>query len=104
MKKRTKMTFSTKDIPDQIYKILDEKARSRSLAPFIIELITNKEKHEKVISKLTTIEEMLKSVSIPSTRKVQEALAEPEWSTGRIIFAKEVSGGIEEEDEKEVDF
>lgn len=105
MKRREKMAFSTTDIPEPIYRILDEKARSRSLAPFIVELVAKKEEQDRIMDKLTMIEELLKNAPIQIIPKETERAPEAqEWSSGKIIFAEEVTGGIDQEDEDEVDF
>ncbi|WP_379965758.1 hypothetical protein [Ectobacillus sp. sgz5001026] len=105
MKRREKMAFSTTDIPERIYRILDEKAKSRSLAPFIVELVAKKEEQDRIMDKLTMIEELLKTAPIQIVQKEAERATDvQEWSSGKIIYAEEVIGGIDQVDEEEVDF
>ena len=60
--KRGRMVVNAKELPDDVYKILNEKALKRSLTPFIIELVRDSIKTKFVLERLDKIEFKIDSI------------------------------------------
>jgi len=118
MAKNRKMALRADNMPDDVYKILNEKASGRQLTAFIVELVQNEKRYEQLIQKLDNVEQKLNLldtveskldllltngfVSAPEQDDIKAE--EPILQEGRIIDAKEVIGGISKEDSEEIDF
>ncbi|MBU3093532.1 hypothetical protein KPL35_15850 [Clostridium sp. CF011] len=61
--KRGRMVVNAKELPDDVYKILNEKALKRSLTPFIIELVKQNMKTDILLEKLNKIESKIDSIT-----------------------------------------
>lgn len=104
-KKRGRMVINAKDLPDDIYKILNEKASKRALTPYIIELVRQSMKTNILIEKLDEIEEKIDKITyndedikencIEKINKQNEELQEG-------IIVKNVNEVISEVDESDI--
>ena len=105
--KRGRMVINPKDVPNDVYEILNKKASRRALTPFIVELVREKENTKLVLEKLRNIEDKIDRINSCKTVKnenyiepVDEALME-----GVVVEnIKEVIGGIDQEDKVDYDF
>lgn len=115
MEKRKKMMLICKNMPDDVYEILDEKSSKRNLTEYIIDLVQNQNKDQQLIrilmDKLNNIEsslEEIKSGSIVVQPKIdsheEKSINEPVLSEGTIVEAEVVEGGIDESDKEDMDF
>lgn len=60
--KRGRMVVNAKELPDDVYEILNEKALKRSLTPFIIELVRESIKTKFLLERLDKIESKIDSI------------------------------------------
>lgn len=118
MVKRKKMALGANNMPDDVYKILNEKSNSRQLTSFVVELVQNEQRYNELMKKLDSVErrlnlldtfenklDLLLSNDLVTTKK-QTGFKdnELELKEGKIIDTKEVIGGISKEDKEEIDF
>ncbi|MBY0598954.1 hypothetical protein [Bacillus bingmayongensis] len=118
MAKNRKMALRADNMPEDVYKILNEKANSRQLTAFVVELVQNEKRYEQLLQKLDTVEQRLNLLDtvenkldllltngfVPAQRQEDLKTEEPVLQEGKIIDAREVLGGISEEDNEEIDF
>ncbi|AFU16906.1 hypothetical protein MC28_B30 (plasmid) [Bacillus thuringiensis MC28] len=115
MEKRKKMQLTCKNMPDNVYEILNEKVSKRNLTEYVVDLVQNQNKDQQLIrmlmDKLNSIEftlEEMKNGSIvvkPKAEKQEEKKAnKPILSEGTIVEAEVIEGGIDESDKEEMDF
>ncbi|EJS63634.1 hypothetical protein CN425_16340 [Bacillus cereus] len=113
-----KMALHADNMPEDVYRILNEKANSRQLTAFIVELVQNEKRYEQLLQKLDTVEQRLNLLDtvenkldllltngfVPALRQEDLKTEEPILQEGKIIDARVVLGGISEEDNEELDF
>ncbi|HEK9103484.1 TPA: hypothetical protein SUB30_004966 [Bacillus pseudomycoides] len=118
MAKSRKMALHADNMPEDVYRILNEKANSRQLTTFVVELVQNKKRYEQLLQKLDTVEQRLNLLDtvenkldllltngfVPAQKQEDLKMEEPVLQEGKIIDAKVVLGGISEEDNEEIDF
>lgn len=108
MAKNRKMALHADNMPEDVYRILNEKANSRQLTTFVVELVQNEKRHEQLLQKLDTVENklnlLLTNGFVPAQGQGDLKTTEPVLQEGKIIDAKEVLGGISKEDNEEIDF
>ncbi|MFY0127913.1 hypothetical protein ACRS52_06395 [Bacillus cytotoxicus] len=115
MEKRKKMQLICKNMPDDVYEILDEKSSKRNLTEYVVDLVQNQNRDQQLIrmlmDKLNSIEstlEEMKDGSIvmkPEAKKQVETQSnEPTLSEGTVVEAEVIEGGIDESDKEEMDF
>ncbi|WP_426952801.1 hypothetical protein [Bacillus mycoides] len=115
MEKRKKMQLICKNMPDDVYEILDEKSSKRNLTEYVVDLVQNQNKDQQLIrmlmDKLNNIESTLKemkngSIVVKSEAEKQKEtkIDEPVLSEGTIVEAEVIEGGIDESDKEEMDF
>ncbi|KAA0784335.1 hypothetical protein [Bacillus sp. BB56-3] len=115
MEKRKKMQLVCKNMPDDVYEILNEKSSKRNLTEYVVDLVQNQSRDQQLIrmlmDKLSNIESSLEdikngSVMIKTNTDLQneKESSEPFLSEGTIIEAEVVEGGIDPTDKEEMDF
>ncbi|MDC2867327.1 hypothetical protein [Bacillus sp. BP-3] len=108
MSKRRKMALGADNMPNDVYQILNEKANSRQLTSYVVELVQEKKRYEQLMKKLDTVESkldlLLTNGFVPKPTEQEFKVEESMLQEGKIIDAKEVIGGFAEEDNEEVDF
>ena len=67
--KRGRMVLNAKDMPDDVYEILNEKAFKRALTPYIVEIIRDNQKYKIILEKLDNIESKIDSITLNGTIK-----------------------------------
>lgn len=105
--KRGRMAINARELPDDVYNILNEKASKRALTPFIIELVRQKENTKLILDKLQSIEEKIIKISLGKIIKGKDSLDSVEDVVVEGIVVeniKEVIGGIDKEDKANYDF
>jgi replicative DNA helicase len=106
--KRKRMALNSEDMPDNVYKILNEKAMKRSLTNYIIELVQESFKTKDVSKKLDSIEDKIdlilsNGVTLDMNTN-RDNLEEDSLKEGMLVEASTVVGGIDEADKVEYDF
>lgn len=99
--KKSRMTFTTTDIPDEIYEILNDKADKRQLAPYIVELVKTYKSNKLILSKLESIEAKVDGISggvMIRKKDDDEQLKSQQLKKGLVVNASTIKGGIEEND------
>ncbi|MBD5800178.1 hypothetical protein [Bacillus pseudomycoides] len=118
MAKNRKMALHADNMPEDVYGILNEKANSRQLTAFVVELVQNEKRYEQLLRKLDHVEQRLNLLDtvenkldllltngfVPIQKQEDLKMEEPVLQEGKIVNAKEVLGGISEEDNEEIDF
>ncbi|WP_033690823.1 hypothetical protein [Bacillus cereus] len=118
MAKNRKMALSADSMPDDVYMILNEKANSRQLTAFVVELVQNEKHYDQLLKKLDSVEQRLNLLDTVeskldllltngfalATEQEDNKAEELVLQEGKIIDAKEVIGGISKEDSEEIDF
>ncbi len=105
--KRGRMAINAKDLPDDVYKILNEKASKRALTPFIIELVRQKENTKLILDKLISIEEKIDNFTLGKMVKNQNYIEQVDDSLMEGIVVENINkviGGIDKEDKVDYDF
>jgi replicative DNA helicase len=106
--KRKRMALNSEDMPDNVYKILNEKAMKRSLTNYIIELVQESFKTKDVSKKLDSIEDKIDLIlSNGVTLNInanKDNLEEDSLKEGMLVEASTVIGGIDEADKVDYDF
>lgn len=62
--KRGRMVLNAKDMPDDVYEILNEKAFKRALTPYIVEIIRDNQKYEFILEKLDNVESKIDNITL----------------------------------------
>ncbi|MES5957431.1 hypothetical protein QCI42_29495 [Bacillus fungorum] len=115
MEKRKKMQLTCKNMPDNVYEILNEKVSKRNLTEYVVDLVQNQNKDQQLIRMLmeklnnieSTLEEMKNGSIVVKPEAEQEKetnVDEPTLSEGTIVEAEVIEGGIDESDKEEMDF
>ncbi|WP_144559945.1 hypothetical protein [Bacillus thuringiensis] len=115
MEKREKMMLICKNMPDDVYKILDSKSKKRNLTEYIVDIVQNQNRDQELIrllmTKLDKIEMTLDQMKDNSVvvkadiDKYEETeIDEPTLSEGTIVEAEAFQGGMDEADREEIDF
>ncbi|MBO1627996.1 hypothetical protein [Bacillus arachidis] len=118
MAKNRKMALHADNMPEDVYRILNERANSRQLTAFVVELVQNEKRYEQLLQKLDHVEQRLNLLDtvenkldllltngfVPTQKQEDLRMEEPVLHEGKIIDAREVIGGISEEDNEEIDF
>ncbi|KEK21850.1 hypothetical protein [Bacillus gaemokensis] len=118
MANNRKMALRADNMPEDVYKILNEKANSRQLTAFVVELVQNENRYEQLLQKLDHVEQRLNLLDtvenkldllltngfVPAQKQEDLKMEEPVLQEGKIIDARKVLGGISEEDNEEIDF
>lgn len=106
--KRKRMALNSEDMPDDVYKILNEKAMKRSLTNYIIELVQENFKTKDLSKKLDLIEDKIDIIlSNGFTLNInanKNNLEEDLLKEGLLVEASTVVGGIDETDKVEYDY
>ena len=108
--KRGRMVVNAKELPDDVYKILNEKALKRSLTPFIIELVRESIKTKLVLERLDKIESKIDSIiynDIVTKENCIEKIDEQNGELKEGLIVQNINGvisEIDESDEIESDF
>lgn len=111
--KRKRMALNSEDMPDTVYKILNEKALKRNLTSYIIELVEESLKSKEVLKRLDKIENKInnilsKNLKFNENEAVNEiapdSSQENSLKEGVIINDSNALGGIDEDDKREADF
>ncbi|WP_242250242.1 hypothetical protein [Bacillus cereus group sp. BfR-BA-01324] len=115
MEKRNKMMLICKNMPDDVYEILDEKSSKRNLTEYVVDLVQNQNRDQQLIrilmDKLNNIESSLEEikngsilVQSPTDSHKEKEINEPILSEGTIVEAEVVEGGIDASDKEDMDF
>lgn len=106
--KRKRMALNSEDMPDEVYRILNEKAMKRSLTNYIIELVQDNFKTKDLSKKIDSIEskiDILLSNGLTSNINTEKNnLEEESLKEGMLVEASEIVGGIDKADKMEYDF
>ena len=107
--KRGRMVLNAKDMPDDVYEILNEKAFKRALTPYIVEIIRENQKYKIILEKLDNIELKIDNIALNGTIKkeigIEAAVAVDELQEGIIVEnINEVISEIDESDIIDGDF
>jgi hypothetical protein len=102
--KRGRMAINAKELPDDVYKILNEKACKRALTPFIIELVHQKENIKLILDKLEIIEEKINEITLSKITTPKDTMEEEILEGFVVEKIKEVVGSIDREDKADYDF
>ena len=107
--KRGRMVLNAKDMPDDVYEILNEKAFKRALTPYIVEIIRDNQKYKIILEKLDNIESKIDNITLNGTIKkengIEEAVTTDELQEGMIVEnINEVISEIDESDIIDGDF
>ena len=111
--KRKRMALNSEYMPDEVYKILNEKALKRSLTTYVIELVEESLRSKGLLEKLDKIESKIdnilsKNLKFNENEAVNEiapdSSQENSLKEGIMINVSTVLGGIDEDDKREADF
>jgi len=107
--KRGRMVLNAKDMPDDVYEILDEKAFKRALTPYIVEIIRDNQKYKIILEKLDNIESKIDNITLNGTIKkeidIETAVTVDDLQEGIIVEnINEVISEIDESDIIDGDF
>lgn len=110
--KRERMVITSRDLPDDVYEILNDKASKRALTAYIIEVVREREKTKLILEKLDSIDKKIDNISLKNVDKkndiVIENIEEEMLTEGTILSADlsadKVDGFIDEEDKTDYDF
>ncbi|RMD00266.1 hypothetical protein D9O40_10570 [Clostridium autoethanogenum] len=112
-KKKVRMVLNVREIPEDVYNVLNEKALRRNLTPYIVELVKKDLSNKLIIQKLDEILNKLDNTEIKkndNNSNDEIALSEKDTKDslqeGSIISEiKDVKGEINDEDlEDEQDY
>ena len=70
------MVLNAKDMPDDVYEILNEKAFKRALTPYIVEIIRDNQKYRLILEKLDDIESKIDNITLNGTIKKENGSEE----------------------------
>lgn len=106
--KRERMVISSKDLPDDVYEILNERASKRALTAYIIEVVRESEKTKLILEKLDSIDKKIDNISLKNidikNDIITENKEEEKLKEGIILSADKIEGSIDEEDKTDYDF
>jgi hypothetical protein len=106
--KRERMVVNAKELPDDVYDILNEKASKRALTPFIIDLVRESIKTNVLLDKLNKIESKIDSITCNNDKATEENCIEKineEMQEGIIVEnINKVFSEVDESDIQENDF
>lgn len=102
--KRGRMVLNAKDMPDDVYEILNEKAFKRALTPYIVEIIRENQKYKIILEKLDNIESKIDNITLNGTIKkgisIESAATVDELQEGVIV--EKINEVISEIDESDI--
>ncbi|MFL0196058.1 hypothetical protein ACJDU8_10845 [Clostridium sp. WILCCON 0269] len=109
IKKRNRMALNSKEMPDDVYQILNEKALKRNLTSYIIDLVKKEENDKLILERLDNISEYISRISSKVYVKsdMEDNIIEEKRSLkeGMIINEiKEVTGELDQEDTVDYDY
>lgn len=107
--KRGRMVLNAKDMPDDVYEILNEKAFKRALTPYIVEIIRDNQKYKIILEKLDNIESKIDNITLNGAIKkeigIEAAVNVDDLQEGIIVEnINEVISEIDESDIIDSDF
>jgi len=107
--KRGRMVLNAKELPDDVYKILNEKALKRVLTPYIVEIIRDNQKYKLILEKLDNIESKIDDITFNGIIKkeigIEETVTVDDLQEGIIVEnINEVISEIDESDIVDGDF
>lgn len=106
-KKKNRMVLNVKEMPESVYKILNEKASRRNLTPYITELVKKDLSNKLILQKLDLILSKLDHTEIIDNKiKSDENSSKNYLKEGSIIDEiKDIQGEISVDDlEEEQDY
>lgn len=102
--KRGRMVLNAKELPDDIYEILNEKAFKRALTPYIVEIIRDNQKYKLILQKLDNIELKIDNITLNGIIKkeigIETAVTVDDLQEG--IIVKNINEVISEIDESDI--
>lgn len=115
VQKKGRLTLTGNKIPDDVYKMLEEKGKDRKLTPYVVSLVEKEEMMDKLIESLSTViqkvdrldrrftgfEAKLEGVDLSFEKGTDTG--DEEIKQGDLEIADNIIGGIEE-DIDETDF
>ncbi|MCD2345095.1 hypothetical protein [Clostridium guangxiense] len=97
--KKNKFAIQAKILPENVYKILNEKASKHALTSYIIELVQEKESTELILKELKNIENKIDNLSPKSIIVKEKAVNEDKLIEGNIVKKVDnVESGIDDDD------
>jgi len=108
-KKKNRMVLNVREIPEDVYNILNKKALRRNLTPYIVELVKKDLSNKLILEKLDQILNKLDNVVIKKSSndsKIEISLSQKsDLEEGSIISnITDVKGEINDEDLDEQDY
>jgi hypothetical protein len=108
-KKKNRMVLNVREIPEDVYNILNKKALRRNLTPYIVELVKKDLSNKLIIGKLDQILNKLNNIEIKKSDNSSEseiALSQKvPLEEGSIIDEiKDIKSEINDEDLDEQDY
>ncbi|AAK76870.1 MULTISPECIES: hypothetical protein [Clostridium] len=101
-KRKPRMVLNAEAMPKEIYDLLNEKAKSRRLTPYIIELVKKDLSNQKIVSKLDLLSDNVNLIlsKLDNIKLVKESLDSEDdlLKEGKIVDFKEVESHISKED------
>jgi hypothetical protein len=102
--KRGRMVLNAKELPDDVYNILNEKALKRVLTPYIVEIIRDNQKYKLILEKLDNIESKIDDITFNGIIKkeigIEESVTFDDLQEG--IIVKNINEVISEIDESDI--
>lgn len=106
--KRERMVIASKDLPDDVYEILNERASKRALTAYIIEVVREREKTKLILEKLDNIDKKIDDISLNNVTikndNTMENKEDEKLTEGTILSVDKIEGSIDEEDKTDLDF
>lgn len=108
-KKKNRMVLNVREIPEDVYNILNKKALRRNLTPYIVELVKKDLSNKLILEKLDQILNKLDNVVIKKSNNDSETeislSQKSDLEEGSIISnITDVKGEINDEDLDEQDY
>jgi hypothetical protein len=106
--KRERMVITSKDLPDDVYEILNERASKRALTAYIIEIVRENAKTKLILEKLDNIDRKINNISLKNVTMKSDNTAEnkedEKITEGTILSVDKIEGSIDEDDKTDFDF
>lgn len=106
--KRERMVITSKDLPDDVYEILNERASKRALTAYITEIVRESKKTKLILEKLDNIDRKIDNISLKNvTIKSDNTVGNKEdekITEGTILSVDKIEGSIDEDDKTDFDF
>ncbi|MBU3186802.1 hypothetical protein [Clostridium estertheticum] len=102
--KRGRMVLNAKDMPDDVYEILNKKAFKRALTPYIVEIIRDNQKYKLILEKLDDIESKIDNITLNGTIKKENDIkvAATDDNLAEGIIVENINEVISEMDESDI--